>query len=415
MEVDIEVHPEGAAYERTLEDVNSVINHAKLSRADLKSTSQVLYFSSDFPNYKLLECDQTILQHLTAGQELYIRGRPSDRAVVCTKDNTFDLREAETSNSLLLVPGLKMVDELDLVNNENSAEGRIEKKSIVGVYHEYFELKKVRPLLNRLRIMLMSKPYSGPENENTNQEGENGQNRDDLKTYSFEELLEEVQASEKELTGFLKELEAVEIDGKWRILDHEYQFRALSFLLNFVDEQSWPPDAIPIGETTSTLKGLLPDSILYHILQVYLVETENESDDSDLLFELNENKICRFLGEALLRPVDKFNLHDFLQAWESSVPSGLETNLKQLDGLALHDTKTNPPVIWYFPESKLSEDIAERIAQLFAERRQWTFDEIEPYIAPLTTEKQTVNALLTKHARSSNIGGQKLYSARHGK
>lgn len=56
-------------------------------------------------------------------------------------------------------------------------------------------------------------------------------------------------------------------------------------------------------------------------------------------------KSCsRFLGEALLRPVDKFNLHDFLQAWESSVPSGLETNLKQLDGLALHDTKTNPPV-----------------------------------------------------------------------
>lgn len=33
----------------------------------------------------------------------------------------------------------------------------------------------------------------------------------------------------------------------------------------------------------------------------------------------------------------------------------------------------------------------------------------------LTTEKQNVNALLTKYARSSTVGGVRYYGARHGK
>lgn len=54
--------------------------------------------------------------------------------------------------------------------------------------------------------------------------------------------------------------------------------------------------------------------------------------------------VFRFLGESLLRPVDKFNLKDFLKAWEGSVPQGLTPDLTQLQGLALTDTTTSPPV-----------------------------------------------------------------------
>ncbi len=37
---------------------------------------------------------------------LVIRGDPSDDAVLCTKDKTFELRVADTSNMLLLTPSL---------------------------------------------------------------------------------------------------------------------------------------------------------------------------------------------------------------------------------------------------------------------------------------------------------------------
>lgn len=42
----------------------------------------------------------------------------------------------------------------------------------------------------------------------------------------------------------------------------------------------------------------------------------------DELFKLVEYKVCRFLGSYLLRPVEKFNLDDFLRTWQDSVPEG---------------------------------------------------------------------------------------------
>lgn len=37
---------------------------------------------------------------------------------------------------------------------------------------------------------------------------------------------------------------------------------------------------------------------------------------------LIEDKVCRFLAVALLRPCEKFNLPDFKAAWQGSVPEG---------------------------------------------------------------------------------------------
>ena len=37
---------------------------------------------------------------------LYVKGGESENIVVCTNDSTFELKEAETSNSLLVMPSL---------------------------------------------------------------------------------------------------------------------------------------------------------------------------------------------------------------------------------------------------------------------------------------------------------------------
>jgi len=37
----------------------------------------------------------------------------------------------------------------------------------------------------------------------------------------------------------------------------------------------------------------------------------------------NEDRVCRFLGEVLLKPVGRFNFREFMTAWQASVPEGM--------------------------------------------------------------------------------------------
>merc|ERR1712083_1187729 len=66
---------------------------------------------------------------------------------------------------------------------------------------------------------------------------------------SFRDLLDKVQASEKELKEALKEFECLELDGMWFILDQDYQMKVLSYILRFFDENSWKFDCVQKVET----------------------------------------------------------------------------------------------------------------------------------------------------------------------
>lgn len=57
--------------------------------------------------------------------------------------------------------------------------------------------------------------------------------------------------------------------GYWRILEFEYECRALSFLLNLIEEQSWSYNTIPMNDTQNILGELLPPVILQHIIDQY--------------------------------------------------------------------------------------------------------------------------------------------------
>lgn len=50
----------------------------------------------------------------------------------------------------------------------------------------------------------------------------------------------------------------------------------------------------------------------------------------EVYFELNANKICRVTAEMLLQNAVKFNLAEFQEVWQQSVPEGMTTHLDQL-------------------------------------------------------------------------------------
>lgn len=58
------------------------------------------------------------------------------------------------------------------------------------------------------------------------------------------------------------------------------------------------------------------------------------SDDNfplgEVYFELSADKICRATAQMLLQHAMKFNLAEFQEVWQQSVPEGMITKLDQL-------------------------------------------------------------------------------------
>jgi len=383
-------------FDRSLADVSTMVGHAKLVESDLLPLSQVISFTSNLmgENIKLLEVTPEVADGLEAGEVLTMRGDEGDNSVICSEKKTFEIKEAETSNSLLLVPQLSFPEQIAV-----SESRKLGWTSVKGVFHKYLELVEVRPKLRKLKEILSETPYT----EDSKKDGQTGP--------TFKNLLDRVQASEEELRVGLREFECLEIDGMWFTLDQDYQMKVLSYILRFFDENSWKFDCVHKAETVLAISDLVPSEIVGQVFDVYCSPMEGGTDDE---FSLNKDKVCRFYGDFLLAVNTAYLLTEFLEMWQNAVPDGITTDLTQLAGLVLVEDK-DPPVIKRFAESTLPLSITERLCVLFTARERWTLDEISPFVSSLTTTKLNVNALLTKHARALNMGGKKYFCAKHGK
>ncbi|XP_011566131.3 sister chromatid cohesion protein DCC1 [Plutella xylostella] len=418
---------------RTSEEVRKIIKTAKLHESELTDITQVLRFpdaSLHNDNLRLMQLDDYLLKEIEAGKELVFKGEREENVVLCTETKTYDVKEAETSNSLLLVPELMFATDTghDETMKNNSMDGdsdtsfdksntslnkstdsddgkpprNIQHKDIVNTFFTYYELKQCKPRLNKLRKILEATRYRGPELEYA---------VDKSKLLDYNKLFHQIQASRAELTQELEKIQAIEIDGYYRLLEFDYEFRVLSYMLDLIEENSWPLDRISKEITIDSLKELVPSSILEAMFRHYTDPTVEEG--GDLYFQYKQDKVCRFLAGVLLKSAGKFNLAEFLQAWKDSVPEGMVADESLLLGIALIDKSTTPQVIWGFAESELPEDINERFKILFQTKPKWTVADISPYIECYATEKINVNALLTKYARASTQDGVRVFSAKH--
>lgn len=63
------------------------------------------------------------------------------------------------------------------------------------------------------------------------------------------------------------------------------------------------------------------------------VNTKHEEffyPDGEVMFALEEDKVCRSMAQMLLQNAVKFNLSEFQDVWQQSVPEGMSTRLDQL-------------------------------------------------------------------------------------
>ena len=394
------------ATSRQVEDVENVIRLAKLEPGDLEPVSQTILFSKhlvDPSSVRLLEITPALANQLENGSKLIIRGDGEESATLCTETETFDVREAETSNSLLLLDQLKYPDSCE---SKTSAR-ELSTSRVTGIFHRYLEIKKCRPKVSKIRTLLQATPYFGPSSASDPSTG-----------VEFSVLMNTIQASPKELEQGLHDLNAIKVREKWYMLEPDYQMRVLSMIFNFVEENGWQwySGEIQLADTLEAIASeSLPREVVEQIFKFYFKLESNG-------YSAKEAEVCRFYGQYLLQTGTTFQLDEFSKLWQQALPGGEDkiihmgeerfaftSSLDQLKGIALVEKNT----VKNFPEWKLPEGVNERLEALFSVRSLWTADELAPYVESLTTPKLNVNALLTKYARASNLNGVKHFSAKH--
>ncbi|KAF5274409.1 hypothetical protein FQA39_LY07289 [Lamprigera yunnana] len=388
--------------ENQLEEIDKALSLAKLEPSNIHPHTQVISFTSNElhnNHFKLLQLDANLIEQFTKSGTIHIKGLDDENAVICTETSTFEVLETETSNSLLLVENLKFKNDV-----ENIKEKATSEVTVHSMFYDYLELVPVKPRFQRLHELLNETVYKGPEHEDEI-------NIESVRTYT--ELLNSVQASKEELDLALSRLQIVMMNGKVRKLDFEYHFRVLSHMLKLIEENSWALDEIDYEETMNALDDFIPSEVLTCLFDLYT--EKSKIIDALQLYRYREEDICRFFARVLLYNAGKFNFQDFLQAWQESVPEGMETDLAMLQGIAIIDKTSVPNVIYAFEEETLPENILKRFELLFHAKNKWTVPEITPYIQRMASAKTDVSAILAKYARASTHEGVKYYSAKHAK
>ena len=115
---------------------------------------------------KLLEVTKDVAESFRVGDTLTVRGEESENAVICSKEKTFEIKEAETSNSLLLVDRVTLPDQVD----KSVTDRRLGWSSVGGVFHKYIEIIEIRPKLRKLKEVLQKNLY----NEDSRRENKKG-------------------------------------------------------------------------------------------------------------------------------------------------------------------------------------------------------------------------------------------------
>lgn len=222
----------------------------------------------DKEQYRLLELDENLLKALKNNDTICFKGEDDENVMICTEDQTFDIRECETSNSLILVDNLKFFNDIKKIDKK-----QISKVNILGKNYKVIEVVPCQPTIKKIKKILNETVYNGPENEYL---------IDTNKLLSYEQLLDKCQISNEELKVVLRNLNAIILDDKIRLLDLDYLFRVVSYMLQSIDENSWPLDEIDKNVTVQSWKEIIPENILEKVFDFYTEKSKINDNNIQL-------------------------------------------------------------------------------------------------------------------------------------
>ena len=353
----------------------------------------MLRFDQDAPlnqaDFKLFQVTQDVLDQLidtTTHKKNHpaIKGLKADQAVLTTTDQSFTLRLAASSNSHLLIPQPP----------HDTTENLPHELGIVACLDEHFELVQTAPNLGRILQLVSAQPYSAQEAASASF------NQNSRPTFEHLELAG--QCSRQELRVALQRHRALEVSGRWCRLEPQLELDACVSLLHLVVEKGLHLDSVPVGECVRELTGQYPEIVVRHCLRCLSTSAtaspdEWESSLNSYEIELNPRALSRLCAQKMFDETSTWPILEFMEAWQDNLPSGIETNRSDLDGLAI---ETDEDRLRALDVSTLPHDPASRFAVLFNVKSRWAMEELRPYMVELLPPGKTVEHLVLRHARS---------------
>lgn len=370
-----------------------------------------------------MELTPDILDEIEKGNDLSFKGALHEKVVLCTGTRTYEVRNAEQSNSLLVIPEFLSAQEtstsplkspqsntinksldksLEDDENETTApfvEREIQHKQILKIFYDFFECRQTKPRVRKIQELLQLTQYNGPENEHS---------IDRKCLFTRHQLFNTAQCSAGEFDELLTKLRCIKIEGFMRLLDYGYEYRVVTLMMSLISENSWGLDEVDKNETIAALDGIIPEEITQAVFNYY---TEEISESGK--YSYKEDMVCRIIAQNVLQEGLKFHIDEFLETCQSALPEGMLMKETYLAGIGIIDRESQAPNIRGLFEEKMPMNLSSRLQYLFKTKDKWTLEQITPYVELFTTPQLGITALLAKNVRSVVEKGTRYYVAKH--
>ncbi|GMT31359.1 hypothetical protein PFISCL1PPCAC_22656 [Pristionchus fissidentatus] len=386
------------------DNLDNVVDYFKLVNEfdNIKGEIQQFQFTAPFPTkeYRLIELTPSLLEAFERGDSFAFRGDADENAVMCTATRTYDVKETETSNTMMLTPKQSTADQVCV------GVPTLTVREVPCMKQHYLELKE---LLFVSKIKLRETLKANELRDWLTDARE--------RKWTLDVLLDTIQISEGELLGTLKDWPVVLIEGSYRWLSIDLRRELLDGAVEAIDDQCLAADrSIGLEHLRTALpdKTRYPDVLLEWVLHTHFnVVERTDGATGPLQYLAAHRPFCRTRARQILPLVKHYPLADFEQRLEKMVPIGVVLKMEYLDGLALRTKSlTQGERIEYFSADDLPEGPRERLGLLFTTRTPWRLEEIAPYVAPILPRGTLVQSFLHQHCRAETSSkGDKSYVA----
>jgi sister chromatid cohesion protein DCC1 len=372
-------------------------------------------------DFKLLQIEPEMLDELKDGRVAF-KGLPNDpghhsEAVLCTSNRTYEVREVETTNLVM------MVDEAGVENGCSSeSDGGAPAVSVTALVKAHLELKLINPKLDMLDKAFKEDHVIA---DILSADGDDRGRHQLPAGETWESLRDRVQASDGEISKSLEDMDVVRVDGKWMGVSPESYSSFVKLVLLTATERGWQLDRVPSVEMALALEehgvcGQVTLQLLRN-LQVkgsgnaFTVEDVDRRDWRELPKPLGScaldlPAVCKHVAIGILLEKDIWeDANEFLASWRALLPESVVPTLEMLRGECIEletevlgemGTKTMRKSVSRLSVGDLPRDVS-RFEHLWKAKSAWQLEEILPYIDQLSAPGQNTEELLLKHSRPS--------------
>ncbi|KAK9832280.1 hypothetical protein WJX74_005311 [Apatococcus lobatus] len=349
-----------------------------LQALPLEQPRSLAFAADQRSNLVLLEADDSLVAELLSSGAV-IKGGLQQPAVLSCHEQSFKLKTANTTNSLLLIP-------FEQVDIANAAQPVL----VEAMASSQLELFQMRIDLDKLENLLRARPYTGQadamECEDIQQSG-----------WTSEELLSQLQAGPGELRTALQGCGALELDGRWHVIEPGYHDMFCEVMVLTAIQNGWQLPRVPLAEMVQELTN---DNIDTRVSEHCLKQLSLGPPEGDAIILSNDKVSLRYAKKLLEEPrMAGTTAANFLEEWRLLVPEGIHPSIELLRGHVLLDGAGEAAEIVPFSVESLPKEPMARFKALFAARPEWRIEDLNPYLDGLQVVGQSREELLLKHCR----------------